>query len=447
MQKKFIVLLLGVVFWSCNNDEGSYTALSELDTTLEATIFSASGNIGTFYYKLPDSNDFSNIPQDPNNPLTAEKVHLGQMLFHETALSVDANQSEGMGTYSCASCHHAKAGFQAGKRQGIGDGGVGFGLLGEARVMHSSYSSTSVDVQPIKSPTALNTAYQKVMLWNGQFGATGMNVGTESEWTIGTPKETNTLGFEGVETQAIAGLTVHRMNVNESIVNNLDYKEYFDTAFGSVPVDERYTVKNAGLAIAAYERTLLANRAPFQEWLRGDLNAMSDDEKKGAALFFDKAQCFTCHNGPSLALMKFAALGMNDLFGGEILGNPVDDATRKGRGGFTQNPVDNYKFKVPQLYNLMSNGSYGHGASFNSIKEVIEYKNLAVKQNANVPDNALEYSFSPLGLTVEEIDQLALFVENALQDNYLERYVPESVMSGNCFPNNDIESQQDLGCN
>ena len=60
----------------------------------------------------------------------------------------------------------------------------------------------------------LNVAYQKVMLWNGQFGATSVNTGTESQWTADTPIETNFLGFEGLETQAIAGLGVHRMKVN-----------------------------------------------------------------------------------------------------------------------------------------------------------------------------------------------------------------------------------------
>lgn len=387
------------------------------------------------------------IPQDPNNLLTTSKVYLGKMLFHETGFATNANHADGIETYSCASCHHSNAGFQAGKRQGIGDGGIGFGFQGESRGIHQSYSSETVDVQPIKSPTALNTAYQKVMLWNGQFGATGMNEGTESQWTTGTPKESNFLGFEGLETQAIAGLTVHRMEITESLINSLGYKEYFDSAFSEISVDERYTLKNSGLAIAAYERTLLANKSPFQEWLNGDLKAMTDDEKRGAILFFDKANCYQCHNGPSLASMQFSAIGMDDLQGGDILGAALDEATRKGRGGFTQNSTDDYKFKVPQLYNLKSNGSYGHGASFNSIKEVIEYKNLAIKQNANITNDVLDYNFSPLGLTEMEINHLTLFIENGLHDNYLDRYVPENVMSGNCFPNNDSESQHDLGCN
>jgi cytochrome c peroxidase len=47
-------------------------------------------------------------------------------------------------------------------------------------------------------------AYQDVMLWNGQFGGTGTNAGTEDNWTIDTPKEANNFGFQGVETQVIA---------------------------------------------------------------------------------------------------------------------------------------------------------------------------------------------------------------------------------------------------
>src|SRR4051794_31233596 len=83
---------------------------------------------------LPQSNDLASIPQDPQNPLTAEKVQLGQLLFHETKLGGNPKVASGIYTYSCASCHHAEAGFQSGLAQGIGEGGIGFGLTGEGRV-------------------------------------------------------------------------------------------------------------------------------------------------------------------------------------------------------------------------------------------------------------------------------------------------------------------------
>ena len=143
------------------------------------------------------------------------------------------------GTYSCASCHFASAGFQAGRFQGIAEGGTGFGINGESREANIQYLEEDLDVQPVKSPSVMNTAYQKIMLWNGQFGATGLNTGTESAWTFDTPKETNFLGFEGVETQAIAGLKVHRMDIDEdnSVIEDLGYKTMFDEAFSNVPVN------------------------------------------------------------------------------------------------------------------------------------------------------------------------------------------------------------------
>ncbi len=444
MHKNIILLLTFLLFFSCKNDDASYSSI--LNEDLESVLNEASNDVGKSYYLLPNETDFQNIPQDPNNPLTKSKVDLGKLLYHETGLGINAEKPIGIGTFSCASCHHSKAGFQAGKRQGIGDGGVGFGLLGESRVFQKDYTSDIADIQPIRSPSSLNTAYQNVMLWNGQFGAKGVNVGTESQWTEGTPKAVNNLGFEGLETQAIAGMTVHRMEVNVDLVNALNYKSLFDEAFSNVSVNERYTNETAGLAIAAYERTLLANNAPFQKWLRGNSNAMSDDEKNGAILFFGKAQCAQCHNGPSLALTMFSAIGMDDLTGPDVFGE-ITIGNRKGRGGFTMNPDDDYKFKVPQLYNIASNGSFGHGASFNSVKEVVDYKNKAVKQNINVPTANLDNNFVSLELTNSEIDLIVLFIESSLHDNELSRYVPDNVLSGNCLPNNDIQSKEDLGCN
>jgi len=120
--------------------------------------------------------------------------------------------------------------------------------------------------------------------------------------------------------------------------------------------------------------------------------------------------------------------------------------TRKGRGGFTQNPDDNYKFKIPQLYSIKYNGFYGHGSSFTSIKEIVTYKNKAIKENNIVPNRNLDSRFKPLNLTDKDIDLVTLFVEKSLNDTNLKRYVPSNVLSNNCIPNNDIQSQQDI-CN
>ncbi len=437
-----ILLVVSAILLSCNSDNDNYQNVSG-SIALENRIIELYGSKAELIQ--PSESDYLSIPSDVNNPITASKVALGKLLYHETMIASNANSNEGMYTYSCASCHHSDADFQSGLKQGIGDGGMGFGIHGEGRVKNPNYTEQDLDVQPIRTPTTLNVAFQKVMLWNGQFGATGPNQGTEAQWTAGTPKETNTLGFEGVEIQAIAGLNVHRLVIDENEIINSDYKVLFDNAFPEVSQDQRYTRINAGLAIAAYERTLLPNQSPFQKWLKGDTDAMSANEIAGANIFFNKGQCYTCHSGPGLNNMEFHAIGMKDLEGAEVL-TVIDEATKKGRGGFTGNPDDDYKFKTPQLYNLKNISFFGHGGSLQSLRDVVEYKNNAVSENQDVPENKLSPLFVPLNLSEIEMDQLTLFLETSLYDDNLQRYVPESLPSGNCFPNADNMSSSDLGC-
>jgi cytochrome c peroxidase len=456
MRKQLLlVLCLGLFLATCKKDDfdgggGDIERNLQLDNDLTEMLTTASNGVGTSHFVLPESNDFINIPQDPNNPITTNKVALGRLLYHETGLALNPMKELSEGTYSCASCHFASAGFQAGRFQGIGEGGIGFGVNGEGRVKGALYEGSELDVQPIRTPTAMNGAFQKVMLWNGQFGATSLNVGTESEWTVDTPKETNKLGFEGLETQAIAGLAVHRMSVNPEFFTKYPaYQDLFDQAFSTIDIAERYTIKNAGLAVAAYERTLLANEAPFQKWLRGDELALTDIEKEGAILFFGKANCGNCHNGPALNKMEFHGYGMKNLdeCPEETFKTSSTVGENLGRGSFTKNSNDNYKFKVPQLYNLSDSPFLGHGASFRSVKEVVVYKNNGIAESPNVPTSQLADDFVPLNLTEDEVNSISAFLENGLRDPNLKRYEPESLPSGNCFPFNDPLAASELGCN
>lgn len=440
-----LCLFCFTLFWSCKKESAVNSVQDEELTTL---LNEASDGQGKSFFQLPNSEDLSAIPQDPKNPLTKEKVALGKLLYHETGIALNPENPISKGNFSCASCHFASAGFQAGRFQGIAEGGIGFGVNGEGRIKGSLYPGEMLDVQPIRSPSALNVAYQELMLWNGQFGATGLNESTGYAWEEGTPIETNNLGYEGVETQAIAGLKVHRMGIELNFMESNNYVDYFKKAFPNLTPEKSCDAEHGGLAIAAYERTLLANQAPFQKWLAGNSNSMTDLQKEGAILFFGKGQCATCHTGPNLATMEFHALGMKDLYQiNEITfkTNP-ENKENFGRGGFTSYEEDMYKFKVPQLYNLADSPFLGHGSSMRSVREVIEYKNRAIKENENVPDNALSPLFTPLGLSDEEITALTAFIEEGLRDPNLKRYEPSSLLSGNCFPFNDPMAKSHLGC-
>ena len=74
------------------------------------------------------------------------------------------------------------------------------------------------------------------------------------------------------------------------------------------------------------------------------------------------------------------------------------------------------------------------------------YKNKATAQNTSIPEEQISPLFVPLNLTDEEIDLITLFIEKVLYDNSL-GHSPELLPNGNCFPDADFLSKQDLGCN
>ena len=447
-----LALVAAVTLPSCNPSNAINPEPVDKDFQVLATIIDALGQQGYANLHMPDPHYLDQVPQDPANPLTSEKVNLGRMLFHETALGMDAVEESGMGTYSCASCHHAAAGFQAGVQQGLGDGGVGFGVRGEGRVISPDYDPATIDRQPMRTPTAMNGAFTPVVLWNGQFGAYGPNAGTEANWTEGTPLAVNYLGYGGMETQAIAGLTVHRMAPDAEFFDHMpEYVAMFDAAFPDFPEEERYSVETAGLAIAAYERTIMSTEAPFQKWLRGEHNAMTDRQKDGAMVFFGAAKCGTCHNGPGLTDGGFHALGMPDMPGIQELDAGLDtyglsgSDLALGRGGFTGQEGDKHAFKTPQLYNLKDSPFYGHGGTFYSLESVIQYK-VAGDCAKPEAESFLSADYQAVELTEKQERDLYFFLADALYDGSLDRYAPGSIPSGSCFPNADPQSSVDLGC-
>ena len=441
----------------------------QLSKQLKQAIEWHSDGEGIRAFRLPYSHQYRKIPQDPNNKLTAAKVKLGKLLFHETALGRNPQDASLVETYSCASCHHAAAGFKSGVRQGLGEGGTGFSSNGKGRKLAQSHKPGNengfvADFQPIASPTVLNAAYQDVMLWNGSFGNSAVSVNktvdADKVSMAGPPNVlSNDFGLSGLEIQAIAGTKVHRLKIAESVLETEPrYQRLFRQAFprgvDGIPegseVDEAWL--GSALAIAAYERTVLANKAPFQKWLRGNVNAMSRDELRGGLLFFGKAGCVGCHTGPALSSKPgatedrmFFNVGFDNLdTSHNRVHGTIDLATRRGRGGFTGRSEDRFKFKIPQLYNLKDSSFFGHGASFRSVRQVIKYKNKARPQSAKVKNLAPE--FTRLHLTDNEIDDLTAFVEEGLYDKNLSRYVPKKLPSGACFPVADMQSVWDLNC-
>jgi len=437
------LLCLTILVISCTEDRVDTNASLDYELNKAISRYSMTGE--SSYYILPDEKELAAIPQDPKNPLTTEKVQLGKFLFFETAFGIDSRHSSSQGTYSCASCHIPEKGYRPDNIQGIADGGMGFG---HERGMNPEYEEDELDVQEARPLNLINVAFVKNTSWNGQFGYGGSNLGTEHLWGDRLDTRRNHLGYEGLETQNIQGLLTHRMLVNKFLTDQYGYTEMFDESFPEYESANRYSIITASLAISAYLRTVLATRAPFQDWLRGENAAMTIEEKKGAMLFFGKANCNRCHYEKNLGSSEFHALGVSDMdqHPGSVKANNPLARRNLGRGGFTQDHNDYYKFKVPGIYNIGDSDFFFHGSSAKTLEELIDYKNLATKENERVSDDNMSPKFIPLNLTEEEKSQLAAFIKNALQDPEITRHQPDFVMSGNCIPNNDEISQSFLNC-
>ena len=440
MKKLLVFIIVLVCFLGCTE----YGLLDTIDSELENRLKAISPSNSLDHFTLPNSNDLGAIPQSDENPLTHEKIELGKLLFFETGFAEDPAYEEGRGTYSCATCHVPEKGFVPGSHQGIADGGQGFA---EERIKSAQYRGNEIDAQGARPLSVLNVAFVTNTMWNGKFGAYGVNVDTEHLWDNEAGTKNNHLGLDGLESQNIQGVKTHRMVYTPEMVESVGYKSMFDEAFPDISEEERYSELTASFALSAYLRSLLTNEAPFQKWLRGDEGAMSDREKKGAMIFYGKAGCYRCHEGAALNAVKFYGLGVRDLHdNSNIFNTSPDDKRNLGRGGFTNKVDDMFKFKVPQLYNLKNAGFYFHGSSKNNLWGVVEYFNNAIPENPNVPASQIAAEFHPLNLTTIEIDALVSFLETGLYDPNLSRYVPDEILSGNCFPNNDPESKSVLGC-
>ena len=106
------IITVSVVFTSCN-----YDVLHEadaLDVDLKERLQKASPTGEISHFILPESTDYDQIPHDPKNLLTPEKIALGKYLFYETGMAQVAAKESGMETYSCATCHVPSAGFKPG---------------------------------------------------------------------------------------------------------------------------------------------------------------------------------------------------------------------------------------------------------------------------------------------------------------------------------------------
>ncbi|MFQ5706240.1 MAG: cytochrome-c peroxidase, partial [bacterium] len=195
---------------------------------------------------------------------------------------------------------------------------------------------------------------------------------------------------------------------------------------------------NYGRAIAAYERELVTRYSPYDRYVNGDDNALSEVQKQGLELFFTKAQCVECHSGPMFNDFTFVVQGVPQEGGGkDVL--PGDDT---GREEHTKHAADRYAFRNLTLRNVELTPPYMHDGVFNTLEEVVRfYNDGAQPRHPAVTDDMLDARLKDadgkaerLGLTDDEIHAMVEFLK-ALTDpgtalDPMLTTVPEKVPSG-----------------
>lgn len=277
---------------------------------------------------------FSPLPPDAFEEgmnRSEEIIELGKMLFFEPRLSRS-------GLISCATCHD-------------------FSLFG------TDQSPVSIGhlwrKGAINAPTVLNAAFHRRQFWDGR----AATVESQALMPI----------LEMVE---MASLEDHVMEVLSSIP---EYIEHFERAF---PDQEEFlTYDNVGNAIGAFER-ILVTPTRFDNFLKGDESALSEEEKEGLKVFMDVG-CITCHDGVVLGGQIFA-----------YFQTPTERASGEahpGRFGVTGRQADKHFFKVPSLLNVENTYPYLHDGSIWSLSETVDLvsremlsEELTPEQNAAI---------------------------------------------------------------
>lgn len=339
------------------------------------------------------------IQSPKDNPTTSAKVALGKLLFFDPVLS-------GNKDVACATCHHPDNGYAEFLDVSIGVNGRG---LGSRRIFNTP---NDIPFGKRNAHTVLNTAFN------------GINAAHHYEpekapmfWDV-RAQSLEVQALEPIKSfDEMRGHAFEETEILDVIVGRLsaipEYRQLFEAAFGE---KNAVSAINLGKAIAAFERTLVTNNSRFDQYMRGDRDAISLAEKDGFALF-KKAGCANCHNGPMFSDFK-----------PHVLGVPENKKLSAPDRGFNQQ----FAFRTPTLRNLRFTAPYMHNGSMKSLLEVLEfYEDLSFGKSRNpaVPKEQFDSLVQDIELSVKDMSPIISFF-NTLNDTNFDREIPEAVPSG-----------------
>ena len=391
-------------------------------------------------------------------------AQLGRLAFHDSLLGLNDDNS-------CSGCHAAANGF--GDSQSIAIGIENNNIVGPARTGPRNQRRT---------PMLLNNVFYRSLMWNSRFAAvSGDPFDNTGGFEFPAP-ESFTLSFlphlltaqafipvtENVEMagfgetvpgthDGVRDIVVQRLNANT------EYRNLFGKIFPEVKSGAPITYEMLARAIAEFEFTLVFADAPIDKFARGQKNAMTEDEKRGALLFFGSANCVSCHAVSEQSNEMFSDFEMHVAGIPQIspsTGNVVFDGPGAnedfGLEQITGNANDRYAFRTSPLRNLALQPSFFHNGAFTRLEDAVRYhlnaigsapsynpvaagvdSDLQGPQGPIAPvlariDPALA---TPVSLSGEEFRQLIAFLRTGILDpkanaHELRKLLPARVPSG-----------------
>lgn len=371
------------------------------------------------------------VPFPPENPLTEQKRVLGKILFFEEQLS-------STNSVSCATCHVMnRAGSDPRNGQHPGPDGVP-GTPDDKRgspgifrsdafsdFLRDEVFNTQVQVTSRSANSPINAAYAPSLFWDGrasgqfrdpQTGQVIIPVGGALEsQAAGPPVNSVEMAHDDIDwlqvTSKLAGVrpldlaTNHPPDVSLALAGGVEYPELFRRAFG----DTAITAARISMAIATYQRTLIADQTPWDAFVAGNPNAMTQAQRDGWQAF-QASNCNLCHIPPLFTGNGFRNVGLRP---------PAED---RGLQETTGQFADRGKFKVPGLRNVGQKNSFMHTGMLPNLTEVIRFYARAPGAPPQFPDNQ-----DPLMQQVNVPPQAAPLIEEFLRNGLLDPRVRDWV--------------------
>lgn len=265
------------------------------------------------------------------------QIGLGQRLFNDNRLSHDNSTS-------CASCHSLDLAGADGRR-------VSTGIKGA--------------MGSVNAPTVINSVFNLAQFWDGR-------AATLEEQAAGPVHNPIEMGSDWDE-----------------VLEKLRRDEHYPDRFALLYPDG-LTAANIQHAIALFERSLVTIDAPFDRYLRGDQQAISEEAKRGYRLFKSYG-CIACHQGKNVGGNMYARMGAIDNY---FISRKKLEASDMGRFNVTGHEDDRHVFKVPSLRLATRTAPYFHDGSVTTLEEAIStMAHYQLGRRVNREDSALIIQF------------------------------------------------------